>query len=135
MTKPIKRVGVWIDSNRAFMVMLTGKRVATNWISSDVDHFHYHEGWGSSTPDRFQAVPSEKKLIEKRKHQLDHYFKRIQDQLKDVSSILIFGPAETKNSLSKMLREKIDTAVITVETTDSMTENQMVAYVKKALKI
>ena len=71
------------------------------------------------------------------KHQLKLYFKEIANEVRDASSLVIFGPAEVKDKLNKELQEKykdISLKVKGVNVADSMTENQMKAWVRDFFK-
>jgi len=125
-------IGVWLDSDNALVVTLSGESHTIDEIKSNVDHINYAGGRGSATPNRFQAVKSEKNLLEKKKHQFQLYFQDIYEKVKTADKLLIFGPAETKTAFLKMLLEyKTDRSKITIETADSLTDNQVVAYIKK----
>lgn len=126
------KTGIWIDSDKAFIVDLKEGSETTKRIDSNVEHFNLHGGARSSTPYGPQDVASESKLLERKKHQLNDYFNKIISELEATSAIAIFGPAETKMGLMKKLkghprhREK----VVGYQTADSMTDNQMRALIR-----
>ena len=69
-----------------------------------------------------------------RKHatELDQYYDDVIAQLKDATSILIFGPGEAKGEFKKRLEHKgADERIVGVETTDKMTDNQIAAKVRE----
>ncbi len=124
-------IGVWIDSDKAFIVKLTNSLESHEYVESNIDHSNYKTGRGSSSPAVFQAVKSEKHLLEKKKHEQNKYFESIFNIVSNADSILIWGPAELKVLFSKFLLEKkFNPDNTTVQTGDSMSENQMIAHVK-----
>ena len=63
--------------------------------------------------------------------QLARYYDAIISLLRGCGSILIFGPGETKGELKKRLEKQPGAPrAITLETTDKMTEPQIVAMVR-----
>jgi len=61
------------------------------------------------------------------------YLKRIISEIKNSDKIVLFGPAEMKTDLEKVIQKdnNLKNKLIAVKTADSMTENQKVAWVKK----
>ncbi len=134
----MKNIGIWLDSDKAIIIKINSSNevIKKQHIDSNIEHSHFKAGVGSNRPYRFQAVKSEKHLLEKKKHQLNTYFQEITNNIKDANHILIFGPAEAKIEFQKMLLKQpsILHKNITVQTADSMTENQIVAYIKNFFK-
>ena len=66
-------------------------------------------------------------------HEIHNYLKQVVDEIKDTEEIVIFGPAQMKKKLEKfILDESVPLpAIRRVETKDEMTENEIVAWVKK----
>ena len=127
------QAGVWIDTEKAVIVILKGKGHTIKIVDSLIESR--------------ERVPGEKKLYsrfgvqfsnfetkkENRKiHDVQHYLKKVVDEIKGTDEVVLFGPAEMKTELEKfMLKRSIQAPIIRrVETTDSMTQNQMVAWVK-----
>ena len=78
----------------------------------------------------------EKKQTNQFNQQLKKYLTSVVDAVKDSDQILVFGPAQTKKELEKLMLEKPDlssklSAVISAE---QMTDNQKVAYVRDYYK-
>ena len=65
--------------------------------------------------------------------QLNKYYQQVMSALKDADSIFIIGPGEAKIEFEKTLRKNksMQHRILKVETTDKMTKNQMIAYVRK----
>ena len=83
-----------------------------------------------------QYFTFEKTEEEKRKHQLDIYFKNVIGVIKSSDSIIIFGPAEAKTGLHKaMLKDKVlASKIAAVEAEDHLTDNQIVAKTRDYFK-
>jgi stalled ribosome rescue protein Dom34 len=82
-------------------------------------------------------VVQDSKYLEREKHQFRNYFNEIIPEIKEADSIVIFGPAEAKIKFKKELEENhkaVDKKVAKVETADSMTDNQVVAWVRDFYK-
>lgn len=66
-----KKVGVWIDHEKAFCVSIAGDKESRKKIESHIDRrVRLSGGSRSRTPFGPQEVASEKKTDEKRKHQI-----------------------------------------------------------------
>ena len=62
---------------------------------------------------------------------LARYYDEIVAYLRDAGAILIFGPGEAKGELKKRFeKDKTGAQTVTMETTDKMTEPQIVAHVR-----
>jgi stalled ribosome rescue protein Dom34 len=62
---------------------------------------------------------------------LARYYDEIISHLRDAGTVLIFGPGEAKGELKKRLeKDKASVQLVTMETTDKMTEPQIVAHVR-----
>jgi hypothetical protein len=64
---------------------------------------------------------------------LNIYFQQIINLLKEAKRIFIFGPGEAKIELKKMIEKNklFSNKISDIETTDKLTEPQIVAKVKK----
>jgi hypothetical protein len=118
-------VGVWIDHKKAVIVSLAAGQVTTRTLKSDVGpHPHYS---GS------QEGGGEKKYEERHNQDLDRYYDDVIGQLGKPDALLLFGPGEAKLQLKERLgRSKVSSeSIITVESTDKLTDPQIVAKVKE----
>lgn len=125
-----KGMGVWLDSEKAFLISFTDTGESIRKIESEVEHrvrfpgetkgFHRLGGM-LSNPDKVHT--------ERTKHQLSEYFNEVMHNLKDAERIYLFGPSVTKEWFEKeikrdhALREKL----IGIENADVITERQMIA--------
>ena len=74
------------------------------------------------------------KYLERQKHQLATFFKEVVKGIEGADAVVIFGPAQTGQKLHDKLMEKhspFHDKTIAVKKADNMTDNQIVAWVKK----
>lgn len=128
-----KKAGIWLDSREAFIVELIAEEAVVTRVPSDIENFNVVGGSRSSTPWGPQEEVSERKYLERRKHQEQQYFSALWNTLKEMDEIYIFGPAEAKIGLEKAIREHtaLKPKLLAVETADSMTEKQLIAQVRQ----
>ncbi len=134
----MKNTGIWIDKNKAIIVTLENNIENLEVINSNVEHFRTHGGSGTRLKGGPQDVVQDSKYLEREKHQLKDYFKNIASKVKDTDSLVIFGPAQTNEALKKELNEyynDLSGKIKAVKKTDSMTDNQVKAWVKDFYKL
>ena len=75
----------------------------------------------------------EKKYEERHSQDLDRYYDEVIRQLTDADELVIFGPGEAKLELKQRLRRSKahSERTIGIETTDKLTDPQIVAKVKE----
>jgi len=118
-------VGIWIDHKKAVIVSASAGHVTAKTLKSDVEpHSHYagsQEGGG------------EQKYEERHDLQLNRYYDEIISDLGQPDGILLFGPGEAKLQLKERLRRSkmLSESIVVVESTDKMTDAQIVAKVKE----
>lgn len=128
-----QQLGIWLDSQEAFLVHLNGDEPFVQKIESDIDTSEIKGGSGTGgTPWGPQINVSENKGLERLKHAQKNYFEILQKALETADEIYLFGPGEMKKHLSKFLEsdKSFKPQILEVATADSMTENQLVAKVK-----
>ena len=130
-----KQVGIWIDTKKAIIVTLDGqKEEKITEIDSEVENSVYHNKEGNKgTFSGSHHSDSETKFDNRKKEQMDYYLEAVIDYIKKSDYLYIFGPGETKIKLEQKIRDEKSLSTINlkaVETTDSMTLNQIVAQVK-----
>ena len=129
-----KYVGIWIDHEKAFIVRKYFDSADTICVKSKVEgSFRLSGGTRSSTPYGPQDVASEKKVERRRLHHLRQYYQEIIKIIHSAESIFIFGPGEAKLELEKEMRKtkELVSRIAGVETTDKMTERQIVEKARK----
>ena len=121
------KVGVWIDHKKAVIVCATAGRVTATTLASDLgSHPRYSEQEGG-----------EKKYEERHGQHLGHYYDEVSRKLGDPEALLIFGPGEAKLELQARLGHSraLSEHIVGVETTDKLTDPQIVAKVKEYYSI
>lgn len=130
----MKKIGIWLDKEKAHLITLQNEDVRFNTIYSEMDFFNPKGGSRSKTRWGPQDVVQDSKYLEREKHQLKQYFKELAKAMGDAEAIAIFGPADTNAKFYKELNENYKTLALkvkTVEKADSMTENQVKALVRE----
>jgi hypothetical protein len=129
----MKKVGIWLDSKKAIIVSITPNEETVDTINSEVEFFNKTGSGGSRVKSGVtQDVIHESKYLEKEKHQFKNYFKNLADSISNSDELMLFGPANTSEKFKKELKEHYKSLfgkLKAVEKADSMTENQIKAYV------
>ena len=129
-----KQTGIWIDHEKAIIITLDRSSYKLNTIESDIVTRERIDG-ETKTYGRFgdQFLSQEKHKERRIKEQTSKYLKNLLSEIKDVDELVLFGPANMKKELEKQILNEpiLAPKLIAVESADSMTENQMVAWVKK----
>ncbi len=130
----MKKIGIWLDKEKAHLVTLQNEDVRFNTVYSEIDFFNPKGGSRSKTRWGPQDVVQDSKYLEREKHQLKLYFNELAKAIEDAEAIAIFGPADTNTKFFKELNKNNKTLALkvrTVEKADSMTENQVKALVRE----
>ena len=124
--------GLWIDHREAVIVLLSNKGQETRRIESHVEKQLRRSGRSpSSAPFEAQMVPADDSRQREYTGNLAHYYDEVISCLRPAEEILLFGPGEAKGELKKRIeRDKLDLRVHSVETTDKMTEPQILQKVR-----
>jgi stalled ribosome rescue protein Dom34 len=129
----MKQIGVWIDKREAKVFSIIGGNEHLKTIKSEIEEFNPLGGSGTKSKGGPQDVVQDSKYLEREKHQLAAFFKDIVPSLENADSIVIFGPAQTGEKLNKELQEKyphLKINIKSIEKADSMTDNQLKAWVR-----
>ncbi|WP_422079530.1 hypothetical protein [Ulvibacterium sp.] len=133
----MKNIGIWIDKEKAHIVVCTEKGEKISTLQSNVEFYNPKGGSRSKTRWGPQDVVQDSKYLEREKHQLKAYFKDLAKTVMDADALAIFGPAETGEKFEKELLEKYPQLAIKIKTVtrvDSMTNNQVKALVRDFFK-
>lgn len=127
-----RNAGLWIDHKEATIVFVAtevGAADETKRIESGMEkHVRYS---GHSASDGSAEDQRDRQYAT----HLDQYYDGVIAQLHDAKSIFIFGPGEAKGEFKKRLEHKgIGERIVTVETSDKLTDNQIVAKVREHFK-
>ena len=131
----MKYIGIWLDKEKAHLVILKNGNESMFTINSEVEFFNPKGGSRSKSRWGPQDVVQDSKYTEREKHQLKSYFDEISKALKkeNAQALALFGPGNTYAQFSKWLEEhQRDMAekVQKAEKADSMTQNQFRALVR-----
>jgi molybdopterin converting factor small subunit len=126
--------GIWIDKKKALIVTLKdGKEESREVFESDVVTRERIEG-ESKTFGRFgdQFLNEERKKEAREELQIKDFLDELSEKLRDADEIVIFGPAEMKTELRKHMEKdhRLSIKIRGVESADSMTDNQIAAWVR-----
>jgi len=129
-----KLFGLWVDHEKAIIVSLMRGSHKVIHVESDVEgHFRLKDDSQSISPSNLQGNTIESKMDSRYRKYLNIYFQQIINLLKEAKRIFIFGPGEAKIELKKMIEKNklFSNKISDIETTDKLTEPQIVAKVKK----
>jgi hypothetical protein len=101
-------------------------------IVSNVEK-HLERGGDSPLKGPYEArqVPADDSRQRALTGELDIYYDAVIVALRDYEHVLLFGPGEAKGELNKRLvRAKLGSRVVAIETEDKMTDAQIVAKVR-----
>ncbi len=133
----MKNIGIWLDQKEAMIVTLYEKTASTKMIYSEIETRERIPG-ESKIFGRFgdQFLNDEKNKENRINELTTRYLSNIVDQLMKANEILIFGPAQIKTKLEKLIQKNhvLATKLKSVQNANNMTDNQKVAYVKEYFK-
>jgi stalled ribosome rescue protein Dom34 len=126
-----RNVGLWIDHKQAYAIWYEDGRVEV--ISSHIEPPAHYSGGTQLGGKLNQKGDMELHHNDRFRLQLNKYYQQVMSALKEADSIFIIGPGEAKIEFEKTLRKNksMQHRILKVETTDKMTKNQMIAYVRK----
>ncbi len=128
------QVGIWIDHKKAVIVSASAGRVTATTLESEVGpHARYSARAGYPTPEGPKGGGGEKKYEERYGNDLDRYYDEVITQLGQPEALLIFGPGEAKLQFKERLSrtKALSELPVEIETTDKLTDPQIVAKVKE----
>jgi len=128
------QIGIWIDKSKA-QVISPEKIIKTIYSEFDpkprIDPQKREFG-------RFgkQVISTENSDQNRFKQQELDFLKNVMNSCKNMEGLLIFGPAYMKNRLHKLIQNDhlLKNISIHIVTAQKMTDNQLVAFVKKHFK-
>lgn len=130
--KMSRKIGIWLDTRMAYVIYIKGEEAEIQEIISQVEDFHPTGGARSKTLWGPQDSLDEHKYLERKKHQLKSYFEEIIQKVQKGDDLYVFGPAEAKVGLQKVIaaQKQFPGNLLAVETADQMTENQKIKQVR-----
>ena len=121
-----KRVGLWLDRNKAVIVSIANNIEAKRIITSDMEH---HVLYSTTVP----GDGSPENIRDRRFwNHLGEYYDKIIAHISDATEIQIFGPEVAKYELVRHLEsEGLAGNVVSMEDADNLTDVQIAAKVQK----
>lgn len=129
----MKQVGIWIDKREAKIIFIESGDERLTTIQSEIEEFNPKGGSGTKFKGGPQDVVQDGKYLNREKLQLAKFFNNIVKKIEPADMIVIFGPAETGEKLYAELLNKyprVHAKTKPVKSADSMTENQLKAWVR-----
>jgi hypothetical protein len=133
----MKNIGIWIDKEKAHIVSIENNKEEMITIQSEIETFRPVGGSRSKTRWGPQDVVQDSKFLEREKHQLKNYFKKIAKIIVHADAIAIYGPSNTYLKFDQELKQHFKAVALKVkivENADSMTNNQVKALVRDFFK-
>ena len=115
-----KRVGLWLDRNKAVIVSIANNIEARRIITSDMEHYVLYSTIvpGDGSPENIR----DRRFW----NHLGEYYAKIVEHIRDATEIQIFGPAEAKYELEKHLEnEGLAIHIVSIENAEKMTDLQV----------
>lgn len=132
-----KNIVAWLDHSQARLFTFNGKDIVQEIIEAAYDNRPRERGEGSDTTAFGIGTHSNNEYGKhiKEKGELQLFYKELEQKLANFDHLILIGPSTAKNELHNILKEnkKFDEKSIEIETTDKLTENQLMALVKKHL--
>ena len=123
-----KEVGLWIDHRQAVLVTITDQGEKTTRIFSGIEVDAQFSGSSRSAGSQDAENMQDRKYT----NNLGRYYDAIIGYIRDADSIQIFGPGEAKGELVKHMKSKnLEKRIVSIETTDKLTDPQIVAKVRQ----
>lgn len=121
-----KRVGLWLDRNKAVIVSITDNVEARRIITSDMEN---HVLYSTTVPG--DGAPENVRDRRFWNH-LSEYYDKIIAHIRDAAEILIFGPEMAKYELQKRLEnEGLAGNIVSLEDAGKLSDLQIAAKVQK----
>jgi hypothetical protein len=128
-----KEIGLWIDHREATIVIRTeGGEEIKHILSNSGKHTHYSGSSHGKTTEGLKEVSSEDQRDRKFGNNLTKFYDEIIASIRDADTIQIFGPGEAKGELEKRIEhEGLKGHILTIETTDKLSDHQISAKVRE----
>ena len=125
--------GLWIDHREAVIVTLSDKGQETRRVKSLVEkQLRRSGGLPAAAPSEAQMMPADDSREREYSGHLANYYDEVISCLRPAKAILLFGPGEAKGELRKRIeRNKLDVRITSCETSDKMTERQILQKVRQ----
>ena len=91
--KATKYLGIWMDHSIAHVMGFENDAIVTNTIESHLN----------PVPEGQSLFPDKESVSEISQEQRSEYYQKLSDLILDYESVILFGPAESKNELFNLL--------------------------------
>lgn len=125
-----KKVGMWINRNKAVIVSIANKMEGKRIITSDMQNYVLYSAVvpGDGSPENLR----DRRFW----NHLGEYYEKIIAHIRDAAEIQIFGPLEAKFELQKHLEDQgLAGHIVSVEDAGTMTDLQIATRVQKRFPI
>ena len=125
-----KKVGLWLDRNKAVIVSIINNVEGRSIITSDMEHYQLYSTVvpGDGSPENIR----DRRFW----NHLGEYYDKIIAHIHDAAEIQIFGPEVAKYELQKRLEsEGLAEHIVSLEEADKMTDLQIATKVQKRFPI
>ena len=121
-----REAGLWIDHRKAVIVTVSGDELETKQIQSNMEK---HVRFSRESSEDGSAEDMRDRQFD---NHLNSFYDEVIEAIREVESILIFGPGEAKGELVKRLeRDGTAERIIGLETVDKMTDRQVAERVRQ----
>lgn len=129
-----KRIGVWLDHHKANFISFEplNEHVQTIYSNLDPNQIRVDGEGADGTRWAWAASNNEYHKNHKAMQELDKYYDTLSKLLEEYDEVLLFGPTDAKKELKNKLasNKHFKNKAIHVESSDHLSENQMLAYVR-----
>jgi hypothetical protein len=129
-----KKLGLWIDHEKAFLIEITKTSEKRRELTSGIETPTKPKGLShtASQYGRFDRN-TEGKAAHRRENQLKNWYDEIIKTIKDTQDLLILGPGKAKTELAKAIKSKksITPKIREIKNADAMSQNQLAAVVRE----
>jgi hypothetical protein len=134
-----KQTGIWIDLRNAYIIQIPfaiygDEDISIVHINSEIEESAATGGTRSKTPWGPQGGDVKRAAQERRHQEEKDFFESVIEVLRPESTeLVIFGPSEAKHGLANAIEGHKDykPEITGILNADQMTQNQMVAWVRK----
>ncbi|MFA9390147.1 MAG: hypothetical protein ACERKD_10085 [Prolixibacteraceae bacterium] len=119
--KTTKQLGIWMDHSIAHITELKNEETLITTVVAQVEE-----------EEKIPNPLDESRIQNKAQNQLSDYFNRLIEVIKTYDYVLLFGPTNAKTELFNLLKadRHFENINIEVRSTDRMTQNQQLVYLK-----
>jgi hypothetical protein len=129
-----KKIGVWLDHHKASFISYEPLNEHVQTIHSNLDPNQIRVDGEGADGSRWAWAMSNNEWHKNHKamEEIDKFYDTLSKLLEEYDEILLFGPTDAKRELkNKLCADKhFDKKTIHVESSEKMSDNQMLAFVR-----